>query len=187
VQKTLHEIVDFIGGTRRELLAAADGLTAQQLDYQPGPDRWTIGQLLEHVAATETRMAHTMAQVAAQALERGRLPSPGIDMVDLAVFVELRTRVAGVRFQAPKEVVPSGGLGLTELVARLEAARTRLLDLLPLLAAHDMTSVGFPHPLLGDTFNLYQWLFFMGGHETRHRRQIESIKEAKGFPGTNVL
>jgi len=185
VQKTLQEIVDFIGGTRRELLAAADGLTPQQLDYQPGPDRWTIAQLLEHVAATETRMARTMAQVAAQALERG-LPSRGADLVDLAVFVELRTRVAGVRFQAPKEVVPSGGLGLKELVARLEAARTTLLDLLPLLATHDMTSVCFPHPLLGDTFNLYQWLFFMGGHETRHRRQIESIKEEKGFPGTNL-
>ena len=185
MQKTLQEIVDLIGGTRRELLATADGLTAQQLDYEPGPDRWTIGQLLEHVAATETRTAHSMAQVAAEALERGGLPSPGADVVDLGVFAELRTRVAGVRFQAPKEVVPLGGLGLTELVARLDAARTRLLDLLPLLAAHDMSSVGFPHPLLGDTFNLYQWLFFMGGHETRHRRQIESIKEEEGFPGTN--
>jgi len=185
VQKTLQEIVDFIGGTRRELLAAAHGLTPQQLDYQPGPDRWSIGQLLEHVAATEARTGQTMAQVAGQALERGR-PSRGADAVDLAVFVELRTRVAGVRFQAPPEVVPSGGLGLSELVARLEAARKRLLDLVPLLAAHDMTSVGFPHPLLGDNFNLYQWLFFMGGHETRHRRQIESIKQEAGFPGADI-
>jgi len=133
VQKTLQEIVDFIGGTRRELLAAAHGLTPQQLDYQPGPNRWSIGQLLEHVAATEARTGQTMGQVAAQALERG-LPSRGADAVDLAVFVELRTRVAGVRFQAPPEVVPSGGLGLSELVARLEAARKRLLDLVPLLA-----------------------------------------------------
>jgi uncharacterized damage-inducible protein DinB len=181
VQKTLQEIVDFIAGTRRELLAAADGLTPRQLDYQPGPDRWSIGQLLEHVAATEARMGGKMAQSAAQALERG-LPAREPGVVDLAIFVELRTRVAGVRFQAPREVVPSGGLGLAELVARLESARQRLLDLLPLLAAHDMTSVGFPHPLLGDNFNLYQWLFFMGVHETRHRRQVESVKQEAGFP-----
>ena len=168
-----------------ELLAAADGLTPQQLLYQPGPDRWSIGQLLEHVAATEARMGGRMTQVAAQALERG-LPSRGADVVDLTVFVELRTRVAGVRFQAPRELAPSGGLDLAELLARLGSARKGLLDLVPLLAAHDMTSVGFPHPLLGDNFNLYQWLFFMGGHETRHRRQIESIKREAGFSGANL-
>ena len=34
----------------------------------------------------------------------------------------------------------------------------------------------YPHPTFGP-LNLYQWLAFVGIHQSRHRRQIEAAKE----------
>ena len=182
VQKTLAEVVEFIGGTRRELLALTEGLTPAQLDYRPAEGRWSIGELLEHVAATEAGIGATMARLAGEAHEQG-LPPRQADVVDLTIFQELGRRVAGVRFQAPQDMAPAGKLPRAELRARLETARRGLLELVPLLGIHDMTSVRFPHPLLEENFNLYLWLFFLGVHEVRHRRQIENVKQEAGFPG----
>jgi len=181
MHKTLEEIVAFIGGTRRALLESARNLTPAQLRFRPAADRWSIDQLLEHVARTEARMAGFLTIEARLALERGLPARPG-GPIDLSVFEELKVRVADRKFQAPREVAPEGGGSLVELTARLEAAREKVLKLVPLLEVHDMSEVRFPHPLLGDRFNLYEWLFFLGVHEARHRRQVENVKQEQGFP-----
>jgi hypothetical protein len=41
----------------------------------------------------------------------------------------------------------------------------------------------YPHPALGP-INAYQWLLVMGGHESRHRRQINGIKADANYPAS---
>ena len=172
---TLPGIVEFIHGTRQALLASAEGLTPDQANFRPGVERWSIGQLLRHVALTESGIGRRMEQLAEQARAQA-LPRRVDELVDLAVFERVRQEAAGKRFQAPERVAP--GPELVELpaaMAELASARNRVLGVVPTLEAHDMKDVAFPHPFFGD-FNCYQWLYFLGLHEGRHRNQIEAVK-----------
>lgn len=177
---TVREIAEYIGGTRRELLSAVEGLSEAQLNFRPAEDRWSAGQLLHHVALTERRIGRKIALLAEIAQQQGVDP-PSWERLDLSFFGEIRRRAEGKRFQAPPEVAPPHGTPLAEVLAALAGARQALLESLPLMEAHDMSQFFIPHPVFGE-FNVYQWLFFMGAHERRHREQIEALKKTPEFP-----
>ena len=174
----LVSILEYVQGTRRDMLAAVPGLRDEQASFRPGEERWSIGQLLHHVALSESGIGGKMARLIEQARQENVGPP---ETVDLSIFAEVGRRAQGVRFQAPPEVAPPHGVPLAEVLRQLDSARCSILDVVPALAAHDMTGICFPHPFFGD-FNLYQWLYFCGAHEQRHHRQIEAVKQAPGFP-----
>ena len=65
---------------------------------------------------------------------------------------------------------------VSDSLARLGETRAALEALRPLAERLDCTRMLYPHPAFGP-LNLYQWLAFMGVHQSRHRRQIEALKE----------
>ncbi|MBI3667482.1 MAG: DinB family protein [Acidobacteria bacterium] len=179
VHINLDGILKYVGSARRDTLAAVSGLRDDQAHFRPAEDRWSIGQLLHHVALSELSIGRKMARLVDEATQQKIPPPP--DSLDLSMFEEVRRRAQGTRFQAPRDVAPPHAVTLAEVLGELDAARRSILDLAPALAAHDMTRFSFPHPFFGD-FNLYQWLYFCGAHEQRHCRQIEAVKQSPGFP-----
>jgi len=85
------------------------------------------------------------------------------------------------KFQAPERVVPIDALSLEESIGKMTETRTRILAPLDELCKYDVSTMLYPHPALGP-INAYQWLLVMGGHEARHRRQINRLKEDMNYP-----
>ena len=58
----------------------------------------------------------------------------------------------------------------------MDETRQKLEELRPLFESIECSDVKFPHPAFGD-MSAHEWLALLGGHETRHIRQIEGILE----------
>ena len=162
--------------SRERLLLMAQGLTPEQLRYRPGPDRWTIAEILEHITVVEGRAI----RIVGKALEappdfskRSAMDGRG---------QELFEKVAGraARLKAPEPALPMGRWKDEELLPEFEVARRRTRDFVATTDA-DLRHHFFPHPVFGEV-DCYQWLLIVAAHCDRHRLQGEEVMAADGFP-----
>ena len=45
--------LQYLESTRKDVLDATNGLSEAQWNFKPGPDRWSVAQVMEHIAASE--------------------------------------------------------------------------------------------------------------------------------------
>ena len=50
---SVAEIFDDIDSTRADLLRSVEGLSAEQRDFRPSPDRWSVAEIVEHLSIVE--------------------------------------------------------------------------------------------------------------------------------------
>jgi hypothetical protein len=178
--RKIQEILDAIARDRQELLASVSGLTQAQLDFRSSEDAWSINDILHHMALSDEASVGLAANMLKHARENNvaRDDSPDASVLDcMEQFTEpLKTKV-----KAPPRVAPRSHLPLTESLARLDASRARLNEMIVELGQYDLTRLVYPHPFIGN-LNMYQWLMLAGGHERRHTAQIGRLKSEEGFP-----
>ena len=172
---SVGEIFDHIDAARERLLRAVENLSEAEQGFRPAPDRWSAAQLCEHLAMVEGNVAGLLGKLLGKAEESGTARAEGAAFAPVSIreFVEL-TR--GVKLEAPERIRPGDAPVLADTLARLRDSRAALHALRPALERADGHSIRFPHPAWGP-LNLYQWLLFVGAHESRHRAQIEALKE----------
>ncbi len=176
---SVAEIFDLLEQTHTRLYPCVEGLSRAQADFRPVDDRWTIGEIVEHLSIVEGQILKLTQKLIAQAEAQGApvITDGRINPVSIAQMVERREE----KFQAPERSRPQGGVPLAESLARLRKTRQEMRALQAQLEARDLSSVSFPHPAFGP-LNAYQWVALIGLHEGRHIEQIEAIKSAPGFP-----
>ena len=184
---SVAEIYEAIDEARGRLLASVESLGEGQDVFRPGPDRWSIAEIIEHLSLVEgqiARLFHVMlskAEAAGAARAEGEADAPFAAPVSIEHFVEaLREK----KLQSPGGARPGGQLSLADALARLRESRAALHSLRPRLERIDGTALRYPHPAAGP-IDIYQWLLFVGSHEDRHRFQIEALKQSPGFAGND--
>lgn len=169
----LEEVFNYLDTERRELRAAVDLVPAELRDQQPGPDRWSVAQVLQHLVIIEKRIGMGMTKWVADAKTAGVGPesetSSVLNSLDLALIAD-RSR----RRNAPEEARPNGELDAASAWTALEQTRAALRAGVVPGDGMALGEVIQPHPVLGP-INLYQWLLFVGSHETRHTGQVREI------------
>jgi len=172
---SVSEIFEHIDAARARLLRAVEGLSEEQQGFRPTPDRWSAAQLCEHLSIVEGNVSGLVGKLLGKAEESGAVRPDGAPFAPVSIgeFVE-RTR--GVKLEAPERIRPADAPVLADSLARLHESRAALHALRPALERADGHALHFPHPVWGP-LNLYQWLLFVGAHESRHHAQIEALKE----------
>ena len=174
--RSVPEIYEHIDRTRARLVAAVEGLSGEQQTFSPAPGRWSVAELVEHLSIVEGNVVRLLEKLLGKAEEAGAeaaAPDLFADPVSIEEFVE---RSRGVKLEAPERIRPTG-LTLADSLAALRSSREALRALRPRIERVDGTALRFPHPSFGP-INLYQWLLFVGAHESRHLAQIEALKQA---------
>jgi hypothetical protein len=175
---TLEEIWRKNAATRVALWDEVRGLSEAQVDFQPAPGRWSIGEILDHLCLAERSMTRTISRVLQQAAGRGRIGEPGtMDAPDHRIDLERYNQPAG----APESVLPSPNRPLERLLAGLAESRLRLQEVTGRADGRVVGNVTLPHFQLGE-LNFYQWLTVEGEHEAKHLDQIRRIKASPRFP-----
>ena len=163
--------------TRENLLRAVEGLSREQLEYREAPDRWSVAEILEHIAFVEQG-------ILGRVTEALRSSSAGSNAGGLAGDdVALRSALAESRkrgLQAPEAIRPKGRWPLEQLLPEFEASRRRTRDFVA-AATGDLRGRSLPHAQFG-ALDCYQWLVLIASHCDRHRAQIEKVKASAGFP-----
>jgi hypothetical protein len=178
--KKAQEVVDYLTDQREQFLATADGLSDAQVNFKPAEDHWSIREIFHHIGIVEGMTAKLMARLLKQAVENN-LPEDADAEGSVLDSLDAYAEKLGGRLQAPERVAPINAGSLEESITRMGEARAKILQPLDELCKYDVCSLVYPHPALGP-INAYQWLLVMGGHELRHRNQINRIKEDANFP-----
>jgi uncharacterized damage-inducible protein DinB len=169
----LEEVLSYLDSERTALADAVALVPTELRDQQPGPDRWSVAQVLQHLFIIEKRIATGVTKWVGDARAAGLGPEAEVSSVlnslDLGLIAD-RSK----RRNAPEEVRPGGDLDAASAWASLEKTRAALrAGVLP-GDGLALSEVIQPHPVLGP-INLYQWLLFVGSHEVRHTGQVREI------------
>jgi hypothetical protein len=137
-------------------------------------EKWTIAQLVEHIATVDEGVSKICSKLLSQAREAGMSASGTVSVSEnfKTGWAELEQR----KVEAPERVQPTGNIPINESLARMEENCRRLKEIQPLFETYDGDTAKFPHPFLGE-MSAIEWLIMKGGHEARHTRQIERILE----------
>lgn len=144
---------------------------------KPAPDRWSVAEVLEHLALVETSIARLIEKRGAEARAAGIRPETETRTVlytlDSARVLDRRAAVT-----AHERVQPRAGLDADAAWAALSTAQTAVREAVIGVDGLALGEITYPHRSLG-TLDLYQWIAFTATHEMRHMAQIREI-------GTNL-
>jgi hypothetical protein len=171
------KVLAWLEDSRKQFLAAID-VTEPQWKWKPAPDRWSVGEVAEHIVLAEAgQFAKVKAALAAPASADWETKTKGkTETIEMVMAPRLG------KAQAPEPIVPTGKMTRAEAKSRFEAQRDEILKF-----AHE-TSEPLkehlaPHPMpMFDPLNAYQWLIYIPLHNLRHEKQIAEVKATTGYP-----
>jgi len=161
---------------RVELLEAVDAIPGELREARPSEEAWSAAEVLEHLVRVEKGVAKLVALKVGEMQTMAEPPREADEMVaiDVARFEFLANRE--LRIPAPERVVPEGVMSADAARAALVETRGMLLDQLHAGDGLAYSAVRHPHPLFGP-LDLYEWVHFIGSHESRHAAQVRAIAE----------
>jgi hypothetical protein len=170
-----RELLAHLDGHHAELRRAVDTVPVALRARPPAADRWSVANVLEHLAIVERRVVQGLARGLAEARSGGLPPDTDASVVrpaDIARYLDRERRlVAGAASQ------PTGHVAAEEAWAAIEEVRGSTRALVVETDEIAVDAVVLPHPVFGP-LDFYQWIVFLGGHEGRHALQVREIGRA---------
>jgi len=168
--------MQYLESTEKNIVEATKGLSAAQWNFKAGPDRWSVAEVMEHIAAAEDLIRGMIIEKAMN----GAAPEPGrgLKTIDDGVVAMIPDR--SHKAQAPDALKPTNRFASPEgsLKHFLErrAQTEEFLNNTPDLRQHVTDSP------LGVKLDAYEWVLFLTAHSERHLKQIQEVKSDPNFP-----
>ncbi len=168
----MQTLIAHLDTSRNELLSELQDLSAAQWTSKPAEDRWSILEVLEHIATVEMGIFSLLSQklFEAPATAEQKQQAAGKDAIIMDTMKDRVTRRVAPSFTAPKGRWASP----SDALAAFDQTRSRIIQLLQ-QETRNLRDYCAPHPAF-KTLDGYQWVLFMIVHSDRHREQIREIK-----------
>lgn len=172
------KVLNWLEESRKEFLAAIDGVSEVQWKWKSAPDRWSVAETAEHVVLAEAALFGNVRKAVSS--------PPNLAWEEKTKGkTEFIERVMAPRLgkaQAPEPLVPKGAMTPAQARQRFETQRVEMVK----FAAETQVAlkehtVEHPFPVFG-TLNAYQWLIYAPLHTMRHDKQIAEVKASPGYP-----
>lgn len=150
----LKQVIDSAEKDPKKIAAAVSGLSDSTLRFKPAPDKWSILEMLAHLADMEILYAYRMRQIVAD-------KNPTIAPIDQDAWAK---NLGYMEEKAP------------ELVAQFGLMRHHNLNLLRRINEDDLEKGAF-HPELNRKVTLAEMVGMLAHHGANHLEQIERIKK----------
>ena len=158
----------------QNLNVVVSSLTPEQLAARPEGEKWSVQEIVEHIATVYEGTGRICAKLVAGARAGGKA---GDGKTGLSTaFGEKSQVIAGMKVEAPERVQPTGEVTLEESLARIQETKRFFDGLRADFESFDLSEHTFPHPFFGQ-ITAAEWLVLAGGHAARHIKQIEKLKE----------
>ena len=174
-QAEKDKALQYLETTKKNVLEATKGLSEAQWNYKSAPDRWSVAQVMEHIAAAEDflRTLDKDKVMTAPAGEAGR----DVKKMDDGVLAMVPDRTNKV--QAPEPLVPTNRFGSPEgSIKHFVESRATTEDFLK-------TTVGLRDHVLESPMGKldgYEFVLAIAAHSERHTKQINEVKADPNFP-----
>lgn len=165
------EIVRLLEESGAWFQSAVAEVAKDRTGVSPGPDRWSVYQIVEHVAVAENGMFRLLSTATPVELS---LEDPANE-----ARIASRADNREVLFQAPERARPTGRFGdLAEALSRFTEARQKTIQFARETEL-DLYRVTATHPAFGPV-NGIELLMIMAGHPRRHAHQIAETVRSLG-------
>jgi len=172
-----EKLLEHLDITSMNFQNAVAGLSEELWNYRAAEGRWTIAEVAEHIAASESLIREMSRGAMATPASAEMLKEARKDDVILARIPDRSSR-----FQAPEPLKPENRYKTP--AGTMEAFRTeRAISMKMAREGGDLRAYAAANPVLGPT-DVYGWMLFMSAHVERHTKQIEEVKADPGFPRT---
>lgn len=172
----LKRAADHLKKTSAAFIAATEKLSEAQLSFKPGPTRWSVAEVSEHIAATEDFLMHMVVDRVMKA--PARTAPANLKEIDDFVVTAIADRTK--KATAPEPLVPTKRFGSFEETLK-HFAESRARTVVFLKDTKDLREHAVDSPL-GKVLDAYQWVLFVSAHCERHTKQILEVKADAGFP-----
>lgn len=158
------------------------GLNAQQLNWQPQPGSWSVGQCLEHLCISNEVYLPAVASVLA-----GKPVSPVQEITPgwfarwfIRSFIEPSAQTKKAR--APKKITPQATQVELSILDRFLKSTQAIREIMRQAQELDVNRVRFKNPLIGIIhFTVGTGFEVLAGHQRRHLLQAERVKQSAEF------
>jgi len=164
--------------TQDAFLQSIAGLSEKQWRFKPAPDRWSVAEVSEHIAVSESSIfGYVQKQIVTSAATPEKRVEVKVTDQQILTMVPDRSH----KVQAPEFLKPTNRWATREeLVKAFEDSRRATMDYVR-TTNDDLRDHFGPHPMLG-TMDAYQWILLISAHSERHTKQIEEVKADPNFP-----
>ena len=175
-QAEREHALQYLESTKQDVLDATKGLSEAQWNFKPAPDRWSVAQVMEHIAAAEDFIRVNLVQDKVMTLPAG-VPGRDVNKIDAAVEAMVPDR--SHKAQAPDSLVPNNRFGSPERSLKhfLESRETTEQFLRSTAGLRDHVMDGPVGKMDG-----YEFILFIAAHSERHVKQINEVKADPNFP-----
>jgi uncharacterized damage-inducible protein DinB len=164
--------------THDQFLQSIAGLSPTQSTFKPGPDRWSVAEVAEHIAVSESGI---FGLVQKQIMTSPAAPEKREQVKGKDEIILERVPDRSHKAQAPEFLRPTGRWATeADLTKAFEESRKATMDYVR-TTNDDLRDHFFDHPVLG-TMDAYQWILLISAHSARHTAQIEEVKSDPNFP-----
>lgn len=172
-------LVEYLTTIRDQVLAESAKLTEAQWNFKTSPERWSVGEVVQHLALAEPFIFDLQQKTVSgsPATAEQLAATKGKDDMIRKVIPD-RTKKA----QAPEPLQPGKAQNLggqAAVVAAFQERRTKTIEYAS-KTKDDLRARVADSPL--GPLDGYQWLLFMAAHSERHLAQLREVKADPKFP-----
>jgi hypothetical protein len=167
--------VQYLESTKKAVLEATAGLSEAQWNFKAGPDRWSIAQVMEHIAASEDFIRGIIIE---KVMVAPAVPGRDLKKIDDMVVAMVPDR--SQKAQAPEPLVPTNRFGTPDgAIKHFVESREKtevFVKTTPGLRDHGLDSP------MGVKLDGYEFVLLIAAHSERHTKQILEVKADPNYP-----
>lgn len=174
-QAEKEKALQYLESTKKGVLDATTGLSEAQWNFKPGPDRWSIAQVMEHIAAAEDFIRGLVVE---KVMVAPAVPGRDLKKTDDAVLANIPDRSR--KAQAPEPLVPTNRFGTPDgAVKHFVESRSKTEEFLKTTTGLRDHAVDSP---MGLKLDPYEFVLLIAAHSERHTKQILEVKADPNYP-----
>ncbi len=160
--------------TTQMLAEQVHGLSPAQLEYKASPDRWSIREVVSHLAVAEPDYWREIKEAlkAAPDMKDKKSTATDADILWYGIDRVVHTKTGG----GHEKVDTYKDLG--EALGKFQALRATMIDYIK-TTNDDMRAHSFGNR---EPIDCWQWMLEISTHAERHIQQIREIKNDPNFP-----
>jgi len=170
-------LLDNLTRSRDELIRETKDLTKEQWNFKESGERWSINQIVEHIATWELLMSHDISRMLAKGPQPELATKARPDSINLNFIMEEKQHISTEYTKPFTYTVPMGLNDLKSNVAWLLKMRNESIGYVG-TTQDDLRMYFLP----GRPNNIHQVYITLFGHTDRHLRQLKKVKQHPNYP-----
>jgi hypothetical protein len=170
--------LQYLEKTKNGVIEATKGLSDAQWNYRPAPDRWSVAEVMEHLAAAEDMLRGLVTEQVMKTPAIEPRDAAEVKQIDEKVLAQVPDRSHKV--QAPEPLKPNNRFG-SPVEAEKHFVDSRATTEAYLKNTADLRIHAMDSPM-GVKMDAYEWILLIAAHSERHTKQILEVKADPSFP-----